>query len=231
MRIQIVHLVSIYAQKDSFAHRYGFFEICGSVPLDLGLFGPVARSRRAFYLRRAAGGCFGGHGKLTSGFGRWLRSDGCGLRGFGRWHWLRALAACCGLRALALAAVCWLRSDGFGRWRWLRSAGCVLMAAGCVASGAGLLAAGCGLRGFGRWLRSAGCVASGAGLLAAVCGRWPSAFVCFRGDDRFFLPCLAWRPGADPGGIVRTLRLQLPALRIYIPRRADSVDHRTQKNL
>ena len=205
VRIQIVHLVSIYAQKDSFAHRYGFFEICGSVPLDLGLFGPVARSRRAFYLRRAAGGCFGGHGKLTSGFGRWLRSDGCGLRGFGRWHWLRALAACCGLRALALAAVCWLRSDGFGRWRWLRSAGCVLMAAGCVASG--------------------------AGLLAAVCGRWPSAFVCFRGDDRFFLPCLAWRPGADPGGIVRTLRLQLPALRIYIPRRADSVDHRTQKNL
>ena len=60
VRIQIVHFGSIYAQKDSFTHRYGFFEICGSVPLDLGLFGPVARSRRALYLRRAAGGCFGG---------------------------------------------------------------------------------------------------------------------------------------------------------------------------
>ena len=154
VHIQIVHFGSIYAQKDSFAHRYGFFEICGSAPLDLGLFGPVARSRRALYLRRAAGGCFGGHGKLTSGFGRWLRSDGCVL-----------LAAVCGLRGFGR----WLRAAGFGRWRWLRSAGCGLMAAGCVASG--------------------------AGLLAAVCGRWPSAFVCFRGDDRFFLPCLAWRPG------------------------------------
>ena len=125
MRIQIVHFGSIYAQKDSFAHRYGFFEICGSAPLDLGLFGPVARSRRALYLRRAAGGCFGGHGKLTSGagaglLGRW--SAGCSLRA----AWLRALAL-----------VCW--PDG---------------------------------------LRALG-----------------AAFVCFRGDDRFFIPCLAWRPG------------------------------------
>ena len=182
VHIQIVHFGSIYAQKDSFAHRYGFFEICGSAPLDLGLFGPVARSRRALYLRRAAGGCFGGHGKLTSGFGRWLRSDGCVL-----------LAAVCGLRGFGR----WLRAAGFGRWRWLRSAGCGLMAAGCVASGAGcgLRSAGCVASGAGAGLLAAGCVASGAGLLAAVCGRWPSAFVCFRGDDRFFLPCLAWRPG------------------------------------
>ena len=170
VRIQIVHLVSIYAQKDSFAHRYGFFEICGSVPLDLGLFGPVARSRRAFYLRRAAGGCFGGHGKLTSGFGRWLRSDGCGLRGFGRWHWLRALAACCGLRALALAAVCWLRADGcglrgFGRW----SAGCGLRAAWLRA-----LAAVCGLRGFGRW--SAGCGLRALALCVCLFPRGRSFF-------------------------------------------------------
>ena len=179
VHIQIVHFGSIYAQKDSFAHRYGFFEICGSVPLDLGLFGPVARSRRAFYLRRAAGGCFGGHGKLTSGFGRWLRSAGCGLR-------------------------------GFGRWRWLRSAGC------------GLMAAGCGLR--AAWLRALVCVlrASGAG---------PLRLFVSAGTIVFFSPASPGGPGADPGGIVRTLRLQLPALRIYIHRRADSVDHRTQKNL
>ena len=36
VRMQIVHFDFIYAQKDSFAHRYGFFEICGCVPLDLG---------------------------------------------------------------------------------------------------------------------------------------------------------------------------------------------------
>ena len=60
VRMRIVHFDFIYAQKDSFAHRYGFSEICGCVPLDLGCFGPVARSRRALYLRRAAGGCFGG---------------------------------------------------------------------------------------------------------------------------------------------------------------------------
>lgn len=60
VRMRIVHFDFIYAQKDSFAHRYGFSEICGCVPLDLGCFGPVARSRRAIYLRRAAGGCFGG---------------------------------------------------------------------------------------------------------------------------------------------------------------------------
>ncbi len=54
VRMRIVHFDFIYAQKDSFAHRYGFSEICGCVPLDLGYFGPVARSRRA------AGGCFGG---------------------------------------------------------------------------------------------------------------------------------------------------------------------------
>ena len=60
VRMRIVHFDFIYAQKESFAHRYGFSEICGCVPLDLGCFGPVARSRRALYLRRAAGGCFGG---------------------------------------------------------------------------------------------------------------------------------------------------------------------------
>ena len=54
-----MHVDFIYAQKDSFAHRYGLFEICGDMPLDLGCFGPVARSRRALYFRRAAGGCFG----------------------------------------------------------------------------------------------------------------------------------------------------------------------------
>ena len=59
VRMRIVHFDFIYAQKDSFAHRYGFSEICGCVPLDLGCFGPVARSRRALYIRRAAGGCFG----------------------------------------------------------------------------------------------------------------------------------------------------------------------------
>ena len=47
VRMRIVHFDFIYAQKDSFAHRYGFYEICGCVPLDLGCFGPVARSRRA----------------------------------------------------------------------------------------------------------------------------------------------------------------------------------------
>ena len=111
VRMRIVHFDSIYAQKDSFAHRYGFSEICGCVPLDLGCFGPVARSRRAFYLRRAAGGCFGGHGKLTSGFGRWLRSDGCGLRGFGRWRWLRS--AGCVLRALARCVCLFPRGRSF----------------------------------------------------------------------------------------------------------------------
>ena len=56
VRMRIVHFDSIYAQKDSFAHRYGFSEICGCVPLDLGCFGPVARSRRALTsgARRAA---------------------------------------------------------------------------------------------------------------------------------------------------------------------------------
>ena len=111
VRMRIVHFDFIYAQKDSFAHRYGFSEICGCVPLDLGCFGPVARSRRAFYLRRAAGGCFGGHGKLTSGFGRWLRSDGCGLRGFGRWRWLRS--AGCVLRALARCVCLFPRGRSF----------------------------------------------------------------------------------------------------------------------
>ena len=42
-----MHFDFIYAQKESFAHRYGFSEICGCVPLDLGCFGPVDRSRRA----------------------------------------------------------------------------------------------------------------------------------------------------------------------------------------
>ena len=133
VRMRIVHFDFIYAQKDSFAHRYGFSEICGCVPLDLGCFGPVARSRRALYLRRAAGGCFGGC-VLT----RWPA---------GRW------------------------SAGDGR---------------CV-------------------------------------------FVCFSGSACFLCPHFARRPGADPGGIARTLRLQLPAARIYIPRRADSVGYRTQK--
>ena len=56
VRMRIVHFDFIYAQKDSFAHRYGFSEICGCVPLDLGCFGPVARSRRALIsgARRAA---------------------------------------------------------------------------------------------------------------------------------------------------------------------------------
>ena len=141
VRIQIVHFGSIYAQKDSFAHRYGFFEICGSVPLDLGLFGPVARSRRALYLRRAAGGCFGGAWLLRR---RWAA---------GGW-----------------SACCW--SAGNGLLRLFVSAGTIV----------------------------------------------------------FFSPASHGGLGADPGGIVRTLRLQLPALRIYIPRRADSVDRRTQKN-
>ena len=82
VRMRIVHFDFIYAQKDSFAHRYGFFEICGCVPLDLGLFGPVARSRRALYLRRAAGGCFGSAGALD----RWYAGDGlraAGLRAAG----------------------------------------------------------------------------------------------------------------------------------------------------
>ena len=84
-----MHFDFIYAQKDSFAHRYGFFEICGSVPLDLGLFGPAARSRRALYLRRAAGGCFGSAGPLD----RWYAGDGlraAGLRAAG----LRVMGCC-----------------------------------------------------------------------------------------------------------------------------------------
>lgn len=108
VRIQIVHFGSIYAQKDSFAHRYGFFEICGCVPLDLGLFGPVARSRRALYLRRAAGGCLGCRGGWSAGAGM--------------------------LAAASAVAVAGLREMG-------------------------------------------------------------ATFVCFRGDDRFFLPLLAWRAG------------------------------------
>ena len=189
VHIQIVHFGSIYAQKDSFAHRYGFFEICGSVPLDLGLFGPVARSRRAFYLRRAAGGCFGGHGKLTSGFGRWLRSDGCVLlAAVCVAAWLRALAACCGLRALALAAVCWLRSDGCGLrgfGRWLRSAVC-------------------GLRGFGRWRWSAGCGLRGFGRWSAGCGlRALALCVClFPRGRSFFSPLSRLEARAlTPGGL------------------------------
>ena len=87
VRMRIVHFGFIYAQKDSFAHRYGLFEICGDMPLDLGCFGPVARSRRALYLRRAAGGCFGccgaGAGPLALALlalvcGSW--SAGTGLR-------------------------------------------------------------------------------------------------------------------------------------------------------
>lgn len=82
-----MHVDFIYAQKDSFAHRYGLFEICGGMPLDLGWFGPVARSRRALYPRRAAGGCFGccgaGAGPLALALlalvcGSW--SAGTGLR-------------------------------------------------------------------------------------------------------------------------------------------------------
>ena len=85
-----MHFGSIYAQKDSFAHRYGFFEICGCAPLDLGLFGPVARSRRALYLRRAAGGCFGGAGRSAAGASEALGARLLVLRrrwalGFGRW--------------------------------------------------------------------------------------------------------------------------------------------------
>ena len=132
VRMRIVHFDFIYAQKDSFAHRYGFSEICGCVPLDLGCFGPVARSRRA----------------ITSGARRAAASEAVCLPA-GRW------------------------SAGDGR---------------CV-------------------------------------------FVCFSGSACFLCPHFARRPGADPGGIARTLRLQLPAARIYIPRRADSVGYRTQKNL
>ena len=47
VRMRIVNFDFIYAQKESFAHRYGFSEICGCVPLDLGCFGPGDRSRRA----------------------------------------------------------------------------------------------------------------------------------------------------------------------------------------
>ena len=170
VRIQIVHFGSIYAQKDSFAHRYGFFEICGCVPLDLGLFGPVARSRRALYLRRAAGGCFGGAGLLRR---RWAASEALGC-----WRLLR----------LSRWLVC-------GRWS------------------AGLL------------------VIRSLVLRAMVRGRWALRLFVSAGTIVFFSPASHGGLGADPGGIVRTLRLQLPALRIYIPRRADSVDHRTQKNL
>ena len=88
---RVVQVAFIYAQKDSFAHRYGFFEICGCVPLDLGLFGPVARSRRALYLRRAAGGCFGGAGLLRR---RWALAAASAVAG-------------AGLRAL----VCWPAGD------------------------------------------------------------------------------------------------------------------------
>ena len=140
VRMRIVHFDFIYAQKDSFAHRYGFSEICGCVPLDLGCFGPVARSRRA----------------LTSG----------------------------ARRAAVSEAVC-LPAGPLARWSLVA----------------------------GRW--------------SAGDGRCVS--ICFSGSACFLCPHFARRPGADPGGIARTLRLQLPAARIYIPRRADSVDYRTQK--
>ena len=79
----------------------------------------------------------------------------------------------------------------------------------------------------------------GAGMLAAASEalgcwrllrrRWALRLFVSAGTIVFFSPASHGGPGADPGGIVRTLRLQLPALRIYIPRRADSVDYRTQK--
>ena len=151
---RVVQVAFIYAQKDSFAHRYGILEICGAFAVGFRLIRP-GRPIPARSLHPAGGccGCFGGAGKLTSGFGRWLR---------------------------ALAAVC-------------------------------------GLRGFGRWLRSAG-----AG---------PLRLFVPAGTIVFFSPVSPGGSGSGPGGIVRTLRLQLPATRIYIPRRADSVDRRTQKNL
>ena len=166
-----MHLASIYAQKDSFAHRYGFFEICGCVPLDLGLFGPVARSRRALYLRRAAGGCFGGAGLLRR---RWAAGGCFGCRG----GWF-AGAGLLVLRSLVLRAL----------------------------------------------------VLRELVLRELVRGLWALRLFVSAGTIVFFSPASHGGLGADPGGIVRTLRLQLPALRIYIPRRADSVDHRTQKNL
>ena len=137
----------------------GFWRSAAPLPLDLGLFGPVARSRRALYLRRAAGGCFG---------------------------------------------VCW-------RWRWYAALVCV------------------------RWPAGAGlpvCWPAGAGLLVCwplVCGAIVLRLFVSARMTVFSTPTSLIGPGADPGGIARTLRLQLPALRIYIPRRADSVDCRTQK--
>ena len=53
-----------------------------------------------------------------------------------------------------------------------------------------------GLRALVRWPAgdsvAGDSVAGASGVGTRALG---AAFVCFRGDDRFFLPCLAWRAG------------------------------------
>ena len=162
VRIQIVHFGSIYAQKDSFAHRYGILEICGAFAVGFRLIRP-GRPLQARSLPPARGG-------------RLLRRR-------------------------------WAASEALGRWRLLRLSRWLVC---------------------GRW--SAGLpVLRSLVLRALVRGRWALRLFVSAGTIVFFSPASPGGPGADPGGIVRTLRLQLPALRIYIPRRADSFDHRTQK--
>ena len=141
-----MHVGFIYAQKDSFAHRYGILEICGAFAVGFRLIRP-GRPLPARSLPPARGG-------------RLLRLS----------RWL----------------VC-------GRWS------------------AGLL------------------VIRSLALRALVRGRWALRLFVSAGTIVFFSPASHGGLGADPGGIVRTLRLQLPALRIYIPRRAESVGYRTQK--